>query len=1185
MSQVIDLGVRLTGEDDDYTSVLERADQATTNLGSSMESLRAKGAALGEGAKAIADGYDTAKTTLEGFGVGVEAIESAIKDSALAQDLFNAATDAGSGLLAALGVSAEGYTDVLGGAAQLQEEFGSALTDGASGAADYGLQLASMAQSVRFTGIASEFASGAVGKLKLAFLGLFAVFAAINIAKTIYEESESVQLIVNRLVQFFRTGWSYVEEATEKLAAFIETKFRAVVNVIYPLYADMAERIGGVLSNIPGLEAAGARITAFADEIRKRLQDTRTFEERSLDIASQLEARRTLIAQEGERAREGIREAFAAKRAASESSTDAAAKLLGNQSAGGMLGELTQLFNQVAAARAQAFGAMAQAEAAIMRDGLAGQQQDLRRALELQLIDQRAYLSQTAALREQDAKAQLDAIREQVAQAKAFDLRLNDELAITTDKKERLKLEQQIWQLSGQREQLRARELVAERALLDIDKQRVFEFEKLDRAAEQQFASLLAFADEQQRDLAERMKALDLEASLRGKSNVEARVMTELSRLEVDYQRQRLRLVAEIAALEKAYAEGSVPIEQVQAALNTLDALKTGYAELKEKTRQGIIDQAAFTQVKEFGDGLANAITDAIVSGKSVTDSFVSYLRQSVNNLILRPTIQMITQGGVNAVSNFLGLGGSGGGGGGGGFNIGSLLGLGGGGGAGILNSIGGFIAGGAETGFLAGFGSFVSNIGSLGFTGAISSAFSTAFANFAAGGLSGVMTGLGSLLGPIGIIAGLVSMFVDFDEQGFKFDNGADGVNRGNRTQLIESPFGAYDFAGDFENSMVQPFIDTVAKLDDAVVKQFLKRPDELAAARDRVQAIDDGSWFGANDKEETEASLKGATERFLKERYSAVFAGIDASIANTIANFSGGTDELVKYVAKVIDLSNAFDMVIAEVPQLNLSLSAFVNASDETRNTLATLGATLKLTSLDFEAEVQKMIDAAARTPAQALTAQSVKVLELAEAFDGTLAKAQELAQAEATRLQMLQGLLLQIAQISGEIGAMFKQSAEDFRLATMDESQKYAFFDEAAAGAFAELQTATDPQRIRELSAQYNEYLRSAFGLLDEQQKKDTGEQFAKLAENADKLAQERLAAAKEAAVAEAKAFGQEIKIAIVQGMEKVAADMQTAANTIQRAAEKFDEVTGRPIVVTGYIETRDGTRYPVDTEAGA
>ncbi len=1194
MSQVIDLGVRLTGEDDDYTSVLERADQATTQLGQSMDTLRAKGAALGDGAKAIAEGYDTAKSTLESFGVGVEAIESAIKDSALAQDLFNAATEAGSSFLAALGVEANGYSEILDGTQALQEEFGNALTDGAKGAADYGLQLASMAQSVRFTGIAAEFSSGMVGKLKLAFLGLFAVFAAINIAKTIYEESEAVQLIVNRLVQFFRTGWSYIEEATEKLAAFIETKFRSIPAIIYPLYAEMAERIGAVLANIPGLESAGARITAFADEIRKRLEDRRSFEERALDIASLFEARRTLIAQEGERAREGIREAFAARRVASESSTEAAAALLGNKTGAGLLGELQQLLNQVAAARAQSFSAMAEADAAIMRDGLSRQQQDLQRALQLQLIDQRDYITQSAALREAAAQAELDAVRARAEQAAQLSRQLEDSLAgaqARGDDKEVLKIRQQIYQLDAQREALRAREVVANRTLLDIDKQRVFEFEKLDRAAQQQLLAFETYAAEQQRDLDLRLRQLDQEAQLRGKTSVEIRVATELSRLDIEYQRQRLQLLAQIAEVSKRYAEGEEPVEVINRMLAKLAEFDANWAALRDKTRQGIIDQAAYDKTKEFGDGLSNAITDAIAQGKSVSDSFLAYLKQSFNNLVLRPAINFAVQGGVNAIGSLLGLGGGGAAGGGGGFNLGSLLGLGGGGGFGAsaLNTIGSFIAGGAETGFLAGFGSFVSNIGSLGFTGAISSAFSTAFANFAAGGLSGIMTGLGSLLGPVGIIVGLLASFGVFkNEKGFKFDNagtggGSDGRG-GGRSQLIDSPFGVWDFAGDFKNEMVQPFIDTVGKLDKAVVDRFFKRPEELDAARTRVQSIKDQGWFGANDKAETEASLKGATLRFLKERYGTIFESVDAQIAASIANFTGSTDELVQYIAKVIDLSNAFDMVIAEVPQLELTLSAFVNASDEARNTLATLGATLKLTSLDFEAEVQKVIDAASRTPAQALTAQTVKVLELAQAFDGTLAKAQELAQAEATRLQMLQGLLLQIAQISSEIGAMFKQSAADFRLATMDASEQYAFFDQGAAAAFAELQTATDPQRIRELSAQYNQYLRSAFGLLDEQQKKDSGEQFAKLAEDADALAQARLAAAKEAAIAEAKAFGQEIKIAIVQGMEKVAADMQKAADKLDTAADKIDQASRRPIVVTGYIETPDGNRTPIDAQAG-
>jgi hypothetical protein len=437
-------------------------------------------------------------------------------------------------------------------------------------------------------------------------------------------------------------------------------------------------------------------------------------------------------------------------------------------------------------------------------------------------------------------------------------------------------------------------------------------------------------------------------------------------------------------------------------------------------------------------------------------------------------------------------------------------------------------------------------------------------------------------VIGPI--LAILAASGVFKNEKGFKFDNAADAGGR-NRTQLIESPFGNYDFAGDFDNKMVQPFIDAVAKIDKQIVDTFLPTEAALADARARVQAIKDGRWFGSNSKEETEASMKAATLRFLKERYGAVFSTIDQGIAASISSFSGSTDELLEYVAKVVQLADAFDAIIEEVPQLELSLGEFINASEESRNTLATLAATLKLSSLDFVAAADEAIANASRTPSEVLAAQSAKVLDLARAFDGSLAQAQALAQAESERLQIVQGLLIQIGQISAEISGMFAASAENFRLATMDDSQKYAYFDEQAAGVFAELQAATDPQRIRELAGEYNRLLSASFGLLDEQQQKDTGEQFATLAENANELVQARLAAAREAAIADAKATSTEIKIAILEAMSKVTADMQESANVLRDAANRMDETSRRPIVVTGYIETPDGNRTPLDVQAGA
>lgn len=1194
MSDPIDLGLRLTGEDDGFSSALANADDLAGQLSQRFDTLRNASAGLGDSAKTIADGYGQAKGVLEAFGVGVDSIEQAITGSAAAQEVMNAASDAGSSILAALGVNANGYSEILDGAKGLQEEFGSALTDGAKGATDYGIQLTQMAASMRFTGIASEFASGMVGKLKLAFLGLFAIFAAINIAKTIYEESESVQLIVNRLVQFFRTGWSYIEEATEKVAAFIETKFKGVVNVIYPIYASFAERIGQVLSYIPGLESAGARLTQFAEEIRKRIDDTRSFEERTTAITAAFDARRTAIAAEGETAREGIRAAFAAKRVAALDDGKAAASVLGGNSSTGVLNEFTQLMNQIAAARAAAFGASADADAAILRDSLSRQQTEWQRALQLRLTDERTAISQISALREQAAEAELAAIRVRAEEARRLDAKYESALGAAQargDEKEALKIQQQQWQLAAQREQLRAREIIAERTLLDIGKQRTFEFEKLNVAAEQQLAAFEVFAREQQKDLEQRLRGLDLEAQLRGKSATEQRIATENARLDIEYQRQRLALLAQIAEVSKRFAEGEEPAAVVQNMLDKLAEFDANWAALRTKTKQGIVDNAAFDQVRQFGDDLTNAIVQGFEQGKSASAVFKSFLKSEFNKLILTPTIKYLVNGAIGGAGDLLGslfgLGGgsSGGGSSGGGIlgGLSSLLGLGGSGG--FMGSLGGLIAGGAESGFMAGLGSFVANIGSTGLSGAIGSAFSTGFANFAAGGMSGLMTGLGAILGPLAIIVGALAAFGVFDnEKGFKFDNAADaGGSR--RTQLISSPFGNYDFAGDFDNKIVQPLIDSVAKMDDAIVDKFLKRPEDLAAARSRVQSIADPKWFGANDEKEIGESLKAASLQFLQTRYAAIFATIDAKISATIKNFTGTADELVQYIGGVIQLSDAFDSIIEMVPQLEISLGDFVNAGEDARNTLGTLAATLKITTMDVVAAADATIAAASRTPSQAIAIVGAKVAELARAFDGSLASAQALASAEQQRLQMVHDLLVQIAQFGNEISAMFAASADGFRLATMSTEEQYSFFDEKAAALFAELQTATDPQRIRELAANYNAVLQSAFGLLDASQKKDVGDEYAKLAEAANEIAQKQLEAARAKEIENAQALGKEIGIAVVQAMEKVAATMQTSADVIAAAADKIDTTFTKGITVTGYIDVSDGQTIVLDRQAGA
>lgn len=1189
MTQEVALGVRLTGESDDYVSAIERAESAGASVQAQWDAMASRGEALAQGLGAISAAASQGQQVLDALGVSSDGLLESISNNTAAQEAFAAATGVAEGLLGALGVQAQGYSEVLDGARALTGEFTDALADGSRGAADAAVQLTQMGAQMRFAGVTAEWTSGALGKLKLAFLGVFAVFAVINIAKQLYEESEAIQKIVARIVTMFKVGWSYVQEANDVLVAAIETKFKWVVQALYPIFANFAERVGQVLSYIPGLEGVGERLNAFAADLRKRLENTRSFEERLTAIQAQYEAVRAQAKADGAQKLLDIERDFANRKG--KAIADAAAQEVATAKAGA--DELDKLRRSVEAAWLELRRATLDSAFALERDAMQREQAELQRALQARFISERDYVVQASALKQAAAAADLQRVVEQQAEMQARVATLQAAKARTEaagNEKAALEIEREMVALQGRLNALLKEQVIAQRNVLDVTRQRAAELDAIARKENDALLAAMNANEAQLKGLDERLKALDLEASLRGKSTLEQRLLTEAARIEGERRREIAAAMTTAAALAQALKIAGVEnVDEAKLFGEQLASINAKFDEILEKTRGGIIGQSAFDQVKQFGEGLTDAIVGAFEQGRSVADAFRNYLKASFNRLVLRPLVDFGVQGllgtgggGGGLLGSLLGLGGGGGGGLLG--SLGSVLGL--GGNTGLLSSVGGWLAGGAETGFMAGFGSFVSNIGSLGFTGAISSAFSTAFANFAAGGLGGLATGLGSLLGPIGIIVGILAATGVFnDKTGIKIDNSVrDG--RGRRDIITGAALGDFDVSGDLGNEVFAPLIAKVKDLDEFIAKNLLSE-ESLARVRENIQRIssDATDWFGFDDEASAKVAIEKASKLFLQQRYATAFDEIDASIARTIRTFEGGADELVAYLSKVVALNSAFEQITTEVPFLNLSFGAFVAAGDEARETLATLAATIKMSGADIEALANEAIAASRRTLTEQLTIASERVLALADAFDGSLAKAQAIAQAEAQRLQMLQQLLVQIATYSDEIGNMFANSAESFRMATMDASQKYEYFDQLAAQTFAELRDATDPTRIRELSDQYNRYLQSAFSLLSAEQQRDVGGQFADLATRANEVAQAQLAAAREAALEQSRQLGDDIRASIAAAMALVAKDMMDAAEKMQAAADTMANTANRGITVTGYIDLSDGRTVPLDVQAGA
>ena len=164
------------------------------------------------------------------------------------------------------------------------------------------------------------------------------------------------------------------------------------------------------------------------------------------------------------------------------------------------------------------------------------------------------------------------------------------------------------------------------------------------------------------------------------------------------------------------------------------------------------------------------------------------------------------------------------------------------------------------------------------------------------------------------------------------------------------------------------------------------------------------------------------------------------------------------------------------------------------------------------------------------------------------------------------------------------MFTSSAESFRMAGMTDTEKYNYFDAKAKDVYDQLQTATDPSKIRDLATQLNAYLNSAFALLSPEDKTAKGGAFAARADEADKISQARLAEAQAKAEAEAKALSGNIQTAIATAMDKVAAAMQAAATEMKTAADKMVVVANTPVTTTTTVVVTGRVTVELESERG-
>ena len=131
---------------------------------------------------------------------------------------------------------------------------------------------------------------------------------------------------------------------------------------------------------------------------------------------------------------------------------------------------------------------------------------------------------------------------------------------------------------------------------------------------------------------------------------------------------------------------------------------------------------------------------------------------------------------------------------------------------------------------------------------------------------------------------------------------------------------------------------------------------------------------------------------------------------------------------------------------------------------------------------------------------------------------------------------------------INAGFESSIRNVRLSVLDDQGKYTLLDKEASQYRDILASLTDTDSIAAYADKLRGAIDSAWSVLSEDQQKATADEFIQRYEAANTLVNERMAVAREEAIADRKAIGDGIAQAITQGLTDGAAALAEAAGQV-------------------------------------
>lgn len=602
--------------------------------------------------------------------------------------------------------------------------------------------------------------------------------------------------------------------------------------------------------------------------------------------------------------------------------------------------------------------------------------------------------------------------------------------------------------------------------------------------------------------------------------------------------------------------------------------------------------QAAAAEYERAAADIEKSLTDALLrgfeGGKDWAANFRDTLKNMFSTLVLRPIIQPIAQAGAGMLMGVLGMGMSGSAG---------AQGMTGAAGQGFLSNIGSSLLGNVAGGFLGSLGTMASyGAGLMGLgglsqgamlaaqTGSFGLAGMTATAEALGGAasmMSGAMGAIAAAAPYIAAIAALISIFSTggtphlggttvFGQDGERRDLTRDDLTR--RGGSTETGLPGWLFP---RNPSRNPFGDALDSMGESLMATMRRNIEGLGGTLARDFQI--GLGFAADGEDPSgglgQAMLGGERIFELYKRYADDGqAGLQQFAKDMLPRI-----ELVAYqVAE--GLHPAIDAVVDGVDAATASIEQIDNILRAISNWGPILTGLQEYIDSDLMGDATEQIRLAGRTAYQVFTESATSLADLATSFDGSLASARELGQATQAQYQLELQLIGQIEGLLRSTHDMFGASIRDMRLSVLDNEGQYNFLDAELERLMEQLGTAIDPQIIANLTQQINQLANQAWGLVDAEDREALLDDFIERMEEADRLANERLTASREAVQNQHR----ETVEAIRGVMEEAAAAFAAAAAAQQLAADRQQAAANTPQRVDIHVDVDVDT--PANVEVG-